>query len=272
MAAEKVDFGEAAKAKSDDTGGAKNERSTIAFPYVDLEGAQQVASAIYSRSGLGACEIDELAAEMDQVVSGGAFRLKTAAAKCFGLVDKDGRAAFSLTDLGRQVVETETSGEALAKAFLEVPLYGAVYEKYRGHKLPPPRALEREMELMGVSSKQTSKARQVFERSATQAGFFNAGKDRLVRPKSENPHSGHSAPDSHGEQAPSGASDNYAKAPPTAYGGGRPPIDPPDVDPIIAGLLQRLPAAGANWPDAQRKIWLGLMENSFKLIYSDDDG
>ena len=48
--------------------------------------------------------------------------------------------------------------------------------------LPPAAALEREMGQLGVASKQTGKARQAFERSAEQAGFFAHGADRLVMP------------------------------------------------------------------------------------------
>ena len=41
--------------------------------------------------------------------------------------------------------------------------------------MPPAAALEREMVELGVSPKQKDKARQVFERSAEQAGFFATG-------------------------------------------------------------------------------------------------
>lgn len=42
-----------------------------------------------------------------------------------------------------------------------------------------------------------------------------------------------------------------------------------DVDPIIRGLLERLPRSGEVWPDQERKLWLQLLEGSFKLIYKD---
>lgn len=35
--------------------------------------------------------------------------------------------------------------------------------------------------------------------------------------------------------------------------------DPPSVDPIIQGLLARLPQSGAVWPEADRKLWLDLL-------------
>ena len=43
--------------------------------------------------------------------------------------------------------------------------------------------------------------------------------------------------------------------------------DPPVIDPIIEGLLKRLPKTGDVWPEDDRKLWLGLLEGSFKLIY-----
>lgn len=45
-----------------------------------------------------------------------------------------------------------------------------------------------------------------------------------------------------------------------------------EIDPIIQGLLARLPKSGEVWPDVDRKLWLQLLEGSFKLIYKDADG
>jgi hypothetical protein len=42
-----------------------------------------------------------------------------------------------------------------------------------------------------------------------------------------------------------------------------------DIDPIIRGLLARLPKSGDVWPEAERKLWLELLAGSFKLIYED---
>ncbi len=42
-----------------------------------------------------------------------------------------------------------------------------------------------------------------------------------------------------------------------------------EIDPIIQGLLARLPKAGDVWPEVERKLWLNLLEGSFKLIYKD---
>jgi hypothetical protein len=52
-------------------------------------------------------------------------------------------------------------------------------------------------------------------------------------------------------------------------GGGRGGDDNTDIDTIINGLLVRLPKSGNVWPDADRKLWLQLVQGSFKLIYKD---
>lgn len=227
----------------------KRNRSTIEFPYVSLEAAEEVAAAIYRRCGHGSCEIDELAAEMSQSVSG-AFRQKTAAAKTFGVVEKDGRSSFTLSDIGRKLSQEDTALLGRVEAFLSVPLYSAIYEKYRGHNLPPAKALEREMEAIGVSSKQTDKARQAFERSAQHAGFFDAGRERLVKPRLDIQRS---VPDH----------------PEPCLVPERSVPEPSKVDPIIQGLLARLPETGAVWPVEKREIWLNLLKGSFELIYKD---
>jgi hypothetical protein len=160
----------------------QHDRSTIEFPYMDLDTAVEAARAVYSRAGLGSCELDELAAEMGQTMSG-AFRMKTSTARLFGFLEKEGRGTLRLTELGRKLANSETEAEARAMAFVNIPLYRAIYEKYRGHLLPPTKALEREMAALGVAPKQTDKARQAFERSAKQAGFFAQSEDRLVQPR-----------------------------------------------------------------------------------------
>lgn len=248
-------------------GGQQHTRSTIVFPYLDLDTAIEVAKAAYNRAGLGACDIDELAAEMDQSLSG-AFRLKTATAKIFGVVDKDGRSAFKLTDLGRKIVTAETEREGRVEAFLSVPLYAAVYEKYRGHNLPPAKALEREMSALGVSSKQTDKARQAFERSASQAGFFESGKNRLVKPRLEAPGAPNGQPGTEiHERNDQGGGTGGGSGSGVGGGGGG---DEPQLHPFIAGLLDTLPQKGSKWSHKDRAKWLQLAANAFDLIYEGD--
>jgi hypothetical protein len=148
----------------------KRERSSIQFPYGDLDDATAIAKAIHSNAGTS-CSLNQLAAYLKQSPSSSAFRLRVACARIFGLTELDGT-SIRLTETGKRVVDPRTEDEAKAHAFLAVPLYEALHKEYDGYSLPPPAALERKMNELGVSSKQTGKARQAFERSAKQAGFF----------------------------------------------------------------------------------------------------
>lgn len=252
MSGETVQF----ERPSDQAGDSKRQQSTILFPYLDLDAAIEVADAMYKTRGHGAMEAHELAATMNQTLSG-AFRLKTGTARIFGLSEKGGRDATKLSDLGIRIIEAQTEKEARAEAFLTVPLYRAIYDKYKGQRLPPPKALEREMESLGVSGKQTDKARQAFERSARQAGYFEKGEDRLVRPFFGN------GPERSPEQPPEERRD-----PPSGQGGGDGGSGG-GHHPLIQGLLITLPAVGSDWPQSQRKAWLTMANSIFGMIYKD---
>jgi hypothetical protein len=225
------------------------ERSGIAFPYVDLDDALSVANAIYTNAGRQA-SWDQLAAYLKhESANSGAFRLKVGAARLFGLVETS-RNEVALSELGQDAVDPEKAKLAREEAFLKVPLYREVYDKYRGKLLPPDVGLEREMRDLGVPAKQVAKARQVFQRSADEAGYFAQGKDRLVRP------AGSRARDAEPVRVQS-TSPVPERTGPSGY------------HPFIEGLLQALPQPGTEWPSDERKKWLGTAENVFALMYKD---
>lgn len=263
MAGETVNF---PKADEAEVGDAKREQSTIQFPYLDLDTAIEVARAMHATSGNGVAEAHELAATMNQTVSG-AFRLKTGTARIFGLTEKEGAAGTKLSALGRAIIEPETEKAARAEAFMCVPLYAAIYEKYKGQRLPPMKALEREMQALGVSSKQADKARQAFERSAKQAGYKDMGDDRLVRPRATLEES---KPDGQGGEL--GQHDGTGSGIPSSSGGGGNGtgggFGHGQFHPLIQGLLVTLPTIGEPWPEADRKAWLTMAESIFAMIYT----
>jgi hypothetical protein len=124
------------------------------------------------------------------------------------------------------------------------------HENYKTGVVPPPAALERDLIALGVAEKQTGRARQEFERSAEQAGYFEHGKNRLVMPAVA---AARETPSDDGKTDRDNTGDGG--------GGGK----QPEIDPIIRGLLARRPKSGDVWPDAERKLWLQLLEGSFKL-------
>lgn len=171
--------GEQDSVEDDSSASSARIRSKIAFPYTPLSDAEQVAHALQRRGGRAS--MGELAAELDQVATSGAFRTKVATSRTFGLASVR-RGNVTLTDLGRQIVDPSKVAKARVDAFLAVQLYGAIYEEFKDHTLPGADGLERAMQRLGVSPKQTDRARQAFQKSATQAGFFGYGSDRLVAP------------------------------------------------------------------------------------------
>lgn len=245
-----------------DTGGESGdrERSTIVFPYNDLDNATRIAVGVHTVGGT-TCEWEQLAAQLNVAAKGGGFRLMAIAAKIFGLVTY-GQGKVSLTPLGQRVVDSDQAPAAKVEAFLNVPLYIKIYEKYKGNTLPPDSALENEMANFGVAKNQTAKARQTFQRSARQAGFFAHGPNRLVKP-STGPVRETAKPDDDDEKSRKGGGGGAAGG-----GGG----DYGELHPFIAGLLKTLPAAETEWKAEARKKWLQTAANVFSLIYTDESG
>ena len=244
-----------AAAQTDEDGEEKRERSTIQFPYNDLDDAVAIAKAVHENAGIS-CTIDQLAGYVKNSITSGAFRLRIANAATFGLTDNE-RGEVRLTALGRRISDASQEASARAEAFLAVPLYAKIFEHYKGFTLPGAGALEKFMREVGVSSKQTGKARQAFMRSARQAGFFVHGEDRLVRPAN-------GSPGTKPVDEPKAEQEKHLETKRSGGGG------PPDLHPFIQGLLKELPEAGEVWGELKRKLWLDTAASIFKMIYKDE--
>lgn len=230
----------------------KRERSTIEFPYADLDLAVRIVRTIHERAGTS-CETRQLAGWLDQTPESGTFRSRISAARTFGLTETErGLGTISLTTLGRDILDTGKELAARADAFLNVPLYMAMYETHNGRALPPAAALERQMTQLGVASKQAERARQVFIKSAQQASFIDQQTGRFIKPAVGG--LGHGA-EGHGDPSKKKNGDG---------GDG-----PTDLDPVIKGLIDKLPPPNSVWAESDRKLWLQILESSFKLIYKD---
>lgn len=228
----------------------RRERSKIGFPYVALNDAVDVAQAIFEHGGQQGTT-DQLAAWLKhETVESGTFKIKILAARMFGLVRSDGD-TISLTDLGSQIVDPKTEHLARAQAFLRVPLYRAIYEKYKGHLLPGDTALEAEMVTLGVASKQKARARQGFQRSAEQANLFALGKDRLVLP------SGVSLDSTTPPNGEKGRKMEQVTVSQTC---------PSEINPLIAALIEDLPATG-EWTRDEHDLWARVFLRTVDKLY-----
>ena len=161
---------------------------------------------------------------------------------------------FRLSPLGRRAVDPARERDANAKAFLTVPLYNAVFEKYKGGVLPPAAALEREIVEIGVAEKQKHTARLVLERSAQYAGFFEHGKDRLVMPGV--------ASDEHREPAKTDESEHRGSRGKGSGGDGEKPRHP-----LIEGMSQSLPFNGETWTLEEAADWLHAAAYNLRFAY-----
>lgn len=229
------------------------QRSTIGFPYADLNDAANLADAIHLHVGHGDCDDDQLAAWTGQSAKSSGFRTQVYAARMFGVLEGEA-SRHRLSELGRSLADPNQAREARARAFLNVPLYRAVYDNHRGGVLPPAAALEREMVALGVAEKQKDRARQVFERAADQGGFFEHGRTRLVMPGINK---GEQAPDPNPNKG--GGNGNGGSG-----GGGSGPTDP-----LVAALIQKLPSKGP-WTADERVMWLQMIAMAFQMAYGQE--
>ena len=233
----------------------KREQSSIQFPYGDLEDAIEIAKAIHEVGG-HSCEVEQLAGYLRVAASGGGFRARLAYPRIFGLAEYE-RGTMRLTPLGMRILDASKEASARIEAFLTVPLYKAIYEQYKSYTLPPPAALEREMAKLGVSTKQTDKARQAFDRSAKQAGFYWAGPDRLTMPVSK------TRPDTRPIDPPPPSREiRERNGGDGGSGGGQ--------HPLIQGLISTLPTQGEQWDVSERIKWLQMAASIFAILYKSE--
>jgi len=239
-----------------ENGNGKRERSTVEFPYLDLDVAVEIAKGVHQVNG-SSCQWDQLAAHLHQPAKGSGFRLRVMTAKTFGLVTY-GQGTVTLTKLGKQIADPQQEAAAKAEAFLSVELYNAIYEKFKNGTLPPTDGLENAIASLGVAPKQKGKARQAFQRSAKEAGFFWSGPDRLVRPAIK------------GSAGTSSAAEHIQEKPDDEKKKKKEESEGDDgKHPLIEGLIKALPAGGEDWPLESRKKWLQAAAMNFAFVYMD---
>jgi hypothetical protein len=246
------------------TGGrVTRERSTVRFPYGDLDAAIGVVRAI---TGYGLeCSLSQLAAALQLDAGSGTFRQRVSSAQIFGLISSGRTGQASLTPLGRRMSDPAQEERARVEAFLTVPLYKIIFDRFDGTVLPGDAGLEAEMVRAGVAQKQVTKARQAFARSAAQANMFSQGRGRLVVPASVTVVTEKQAdpppPGDMAEKPSGGAAGGQAE------GGAL-------TDPMIVGLFDRLvPEEGKPFSAYQRTRFLRALVNVLDVIYGEpDDG
>jgi hypothetical protein len=235
-------------AKPDEQKRRTRARGAIEFPYSDLEAAVDLCQTIQARAGTS-CDVVQLASWMNQSASGGTFRTRLGAARMFGLTETH-QGKVSLTPAGRAAVDDTNGPAARADAFLSVQLFRAMYEQYQGYALPPPAAIERQMEQLGVPPKQKLRARQTFMKSAIYAGYVDQQTGRFIRPANVAP--------------PPPSADSHTKKRQNGSGGDGSGLD---LDPLLMALLRMIPPTEEGWPREQRVRWFRTFAMNVSQIY-----
>lgn len=241
-------------------------RSGMNSPYFDLDASIKVAEIIHNKGG-GAGTPDQLAAwlEYKSTRSGTYLTRVSAANKHFGLIDTEGD-RFIVTERAQKIlapVMPNDAVEAKADAFLAVPLFAKVYERFRGSQLPQEAGLKNLFEnTFKVLPDRVPQAVRVFLSSAEQAGFFatTGDRSRLVRPAAAN------VP----PQAIVTKKDEQPPAPEKPKGGGG---DGPTggVHSAIIGLLRELPPPGTPWTSQKKQRFLDAFKATVDFIYPEED-
>jgi hypothetical protein len=254
-------------AKEESTSSEKQSRSNIVFPYFDLDQSIKVATAIHENGG-GRCTPEQLAPWLGySTTKSGTFMMRFYSAKYFGLINSV-KSHISLTDRALAIIApitVEETDRAKIDAFLDVPLFAQVYERFKGQALPPEIGLKNLFKTQfNIPDVRVQQALRVFFNSATQAGFFKIGGDRsrLITPViTRQP-----------EKKETLVSKEEPQEKPRYSGGsGSGGEGPPGIHSAIIGLLREMPPPGMPWSAQKKEAFLAAFKATIAFIYPEEN-
>lgn len=257
----------AAKAENEGASSKKPlSRANVQYPYFDLANSLEVARKMQDNAG-GSCSPDQLASYLEyKSTKSGTYQTRVSAAKQFGFVRSDD-GLLSVTERAMKIISPvlpEDAVSAKVDAFLNVDLFGKVYEKYKGSTIPPKVGMRNLLsQAFGVPDDRLDPTVRVLFDSAEQAGMFpNGDQSRLVRPATKAQAAPKPQP---AEAAPS------AEPQRGGSGGGGTEGGPPGVHTAILGLLRELPPAGSAWPKRSKDRFVKAFLATLEFVYQSDE-
>jgi hypothetical protein len=163
----------------DEDAESSSSRTGVRLPRVHLANVVALLEKAYEHGR--SPSVTQVASAVDQQLNSGAFRNRMAAAAHFGLLTPT-RGRVQITDLGMRVLDADQRPAALVDAWMQVPVFKSLYDRFDGNRLPPSSGIEAELKDLGVPSKNVVVIRRVLMTSAETAGLLNPARDRLVRP------------------------------------------------------------------------------------------
>lgn len=232
------------------------------YPKYDLATCVAVADKVKNQGG-NDCSVDQLGAFLGYTnTNGGGFATKVSNARAFGLIETV-QSRYRITSRAETILYPSTDGErqqALADAFLAVPMYNRVYEMHRGSRLPEAlgmkNLLHREFGIpMGD---QVTLALRVMLDSAEQAGMFQATqgqRTKLVLPVIGTPPPPDASRDQQREKPPGGGGGDDGNG-----------VDTRGLGVLVNGVIGELPKS-ESWDESLFKDWLEMLEMALRVRY-----
>ena len=149
-------------------------KSEYLFPAYDLGAGLKVAERVEMDGG-GTLTEEALAIALKESAKSSSFRLRALTSRQFGLINKNGP-TLSTTALAKAVFKPTTEQEkaqALASTFLNIPLFKAVADRFKGTPLPQQDALRNILEReFKIEHLRVSTAERILLDSAREAGVI----------------------------------------------------------------------------------------------------
>lgn len=238
--------------------------SGVSYPYFDNDASLRVGEVVQNVAG-GSAAPDFLAAKLGyKSTRSGTFLTRVSAARLFGYVATS-NGNFVVTERGRAALSPVMPDDAInAKmdAFMGVPLFAKLYQDFNGRQLPPDVGLRNLfLNTYKIVPDRVDDALRVFQRSAEQCGFFQHGRDRLIKPSA-----GVSLP----QQASAPLPANNDPPPPPAErqrSGGGGGDSGGGIHSAVIGLLRELPKQDESWTERERDDFLAAFTALVKFIF-----
>jgi len=245
----------------------KQSRPNMVIPYFDLDQSIKVAQVVHEHGG-GRCLPEQLAHWLGYTsAKSGTYMMRFYSAKYFGLITAT-RDSISITDRALAIIAPvlpEDSIQAKLAAFLDIPLFTNIYERFRGQALPPEVGLKNLFHgTYKISYDRLQSALRVFYNSAEQAGFFQISGDRsrLITPVIARQTE---------KKVTSATKEESTVEKQRTTGGGSGGEGPPSVHSAIIGLLRELPPPGTPWNSTNKKRFLDAFKATIDFIYPEEN-
>jgi hypothetical protein len=241
------------------------------YPMFDLNASLLLARAVKEKGG-NACTPEQLGGYLGvKNTTGGSFVGRVAAAKAFGLI-RTVQGRYEITERAEAILYHVTDllrDQALRDAFLAIPLYRQVYDRFKGQSLPQEFGLRNLLHTQyGIpSGDRVTAACRVMMDSAETGGFYrahNGARTHLVDPVQGTP--SYATPPRDQGAPPDGDRATLNGGGGGGGGNGSSGVGLPSRGKLLDGMWEELPA-DPQWDEESLGYWLDTFERLLRVRY-----